>query len=111
MSHSCLFDSFARSCALLRHPSLGEENHIDRFLVCLHSAGTQPPIAQALTCALVPSQQTVALSGYFTYGSNVEANVLDSFPVETFATVARLGTAFAVTFSYPLLMHPARYGT
>ena len=50
----------------------------------------------------------IAMSGYFTYGSNVAGNILDSFPVEIWATIARIGTAFVVTVSYPLLMHPAR---
>ena len=50
----------------------------------------------------------IALAGYFTYGSNVAGNILDSFPVDIWATIARLGTAFVVTVSYPLLMHPAR---
>lgn len=50
----------------------------------------------------------VALCGYFTYGSNVAGNILSSYPVEIWATIARIGTAFVVTVSYPLLMHPAR---
>jgi hypothetical protein len=45
---------------------------------------------------------------YFTYGDAVAGNILDSFPVEIWATIARIGTAFVVTVSYPLLMHPAR---
>lgn len=50
----------------------------------------------------------IALAGYFTFGSVVTSNILDSYPVEMWATIARLGTAFVVTVSYPLLMHPAR---
>nr|NP_001106329.1 uncharacterized protein LOC100127288 [Xenopus laevis]AAI55885.1 LOC100127288 protein [Xenopus laevis] len=50
----------------------------------------------------------IAMCGYFTYGGNVAGNILDSFPVEIWATIARIGTAFVVTVSYPLLMHPAR---
>jgi hypothetical protein len=38
----------------------------------------------------------------------VKGNILDSYPVEIWATVARIGTAFVVTVSYPLLMHPSR---
>nr|NP_001106330.1 uncharacterized protein LOC100127289 [Xenopus laevis]AAI55886.1 LOC100127289 protein [Xenopus laevis] len=57
-------------------------------------------------CAL--QYLVVALAGYLTYGSNVAGNILDSFPVEIWATIARIGTAFVVTVSYPLLMHPAR---
>eukprot|EP01134_Creolimax_fragrantissima_P005908 CFRG5908T1 len=50
----------------------------------------------------------ITMCGYFTYGSNVSSNILDSYPISTVASIARVGTAFVVTVSYPLLMHPAR---
>ncbi|KNC84397.1 hypothetical protein SARC_03390 [Sphaeroforma arctica JP610] len=50
----------------------------------------------------------IALCGYFTYGANVGSNILDSYPLSVPASIARLGTAFVVTVSYPLLMHASR---
>eukprot|EP01134_Creolimax_fragrantissima_P005227 CFRG5227T1 len=50
----------------------------------------------------------IAICGYLTYGSNVAPNILDSYPITTVASIARIGTAFVVTVSYPLLMHAAR---
>ncbi|KNC84750.1 hypothetical protein SARC_03041 [Sphaeroforma arctica JP610] len=50
----------------------------------------------------------IAICGYFTYGANVDSNILDSYPTSVPASIARLGTAFVVTVSYPLLMHSSR---
>mmetsp|Transcript_36662 Transcript_36662/g.90902 ORF Transcript_36662/g.90902 Transcript_36662/m.90902 type:complete len:527 (+) Transcript_36662:22-1602(+) len=52
---------------------------------------------------------TVALSGYFTYGSKVKADVLLSYPSDSAAvTAARIAIAVVVVFSYPLQAHPSR---
>eukprot|EP01134_Creolimax_fragrantissima_P003725 CFRG3725T1 len=50
----------------------------------------------------------ISFCGYFTFGDKVSSNVLMSYPISTVASIARLGTAFVVTVSYPLLMHAAR---
>jgi len=43
-----------------------------------------------------------AVAGYITYGSKVGANVLSSYPPTTFISIARVGLAFVVMFSFPL---------
>ncbi|KNC77179.1 hypothetical protein SARC_10351 [Sphaeroforma arctica JP610] len=50
----------------------------------------------------------ISFCGYFTYGNLVNSNILMSYPISVVASLARLGTAFVVTVSYPLLMHAAR---
>ncbi|KNC84902.1 hypothetical protein SARC_02884 [Sphaeroforma arctica JP610] len=53
---------------------------------------------------------TISLCGYFTYGTHVAENILDSYPISVVASLARFGMAFVVTVSYPLLMHSSRDG-
>eukprot|EP01134_Creolimax_fragrantissima_P000944 CFRG0944T1 len=50
----------------------------------------------------------ISFCGYLTYGINVDSNILMSYPISVIASIARLGTAFVVTVSYPILMHAAR---
>ena len=45
---------------------------------------------------------TVALCGYTTFGNNVAANVLVSYPVNPLTDIARVGLSLVVIFSYPL---------
>lgn len=50
----------------------------------------------------------VGLSGYLTFGDNVEGNIILQYP-NTWATwFGRLSIVFMVTFSFPLMFHPAR---
>mmetsp|Transcript_556 Transcript_556/g.948 ORF Transcript_556/g.948 Transcript_556/m.948 type:complete len:185 (-) Transcript_556:207-761(-) len=49
-----------------------------------------------------------ALSGYLTYGHRVSDSLLGSYPYNAECTIARIGFAFLVSVSYPLLMHAAR---
>ena len=58
---------------------------------------TATVVALGVCCA---QYLVVALSGYFTYGDNLKSNILNSFPVDIWATLARIGTAFVVTVSY-----------
>eukprot|EP00736_Rhodelphis_marinus_P005580 Rmarinus@m.12621 len=51
---------------------------------------------------------TVAMFGYLTFGEEVEANVLDSYPSDNVVTIGRLAVALLVIFSFPLQSHAAR---
>lgn len=51
---------------------------------------------------------TVAICGYYTYGSSVKGDILLNYPAKGAMTVARLMICFVVTFSYPLQANPAR---
>ena len=51
---------------------------------------------------------TIALCGFFTFGTNVASSVLASYPLTGAVTAARIGVAFVVLVSYPLLMQPCR---
>ena len=50
----------------------------------------------------------VAIAGFLTYGSEVESNILVSYPKQTMTTVARICVSLLVTFSYPILFLPGR---
>jgi len=50
----------------------------------------------------------MGVSGYVTYGSSVTSDLLGTYPLNSEVTVARLGIAFVLAVSYPLLMHPTR---
>lgn len=65
--------------------------------VVLYAVGT------AVTTYLV-----IANFGYFTYGSNVESNILVSYPKASIVSVARCFVSLLVCFTYPLQCNPAR---
>ncbi|KNC74638.1 hypothetical protein SARC_12821 [Sphaeroforma arctica JP610] len=66
-------------------------------------------ISAGCTISLVTALYVIiSICGYFTYGANVGSNILDSYPISVPASIARLGTAFVVTVSYPLLFHASR---
>lgn len=50
----------------------------------------------------------VACTGYYTFGSKVESDILISYPESATFSVARLFVSLLVAFSYPLQAHPAR---
>jgi len=49
-----------------------------------------------------------ALAGYQVYGDIVDANLLKSFPVMTYTTIARLGIAMVLCTTFPLQMYPTK---
>ena len=51
---------------------------------------------------------TVGVAGFFTFGRNVESNILVNYPEDALSTTGRVAIAFLVAFSYPLQVHPAR---
>ncbi|EER34317.1 conserved hypothetical protein [Candida tropicalis MYA-3404] len=50
----------------------------------------------------------VGLSGYLTFGQDVDGNVILSYPNGITTTIGRFAIVFMVTFSFPLMIHPAR---
>ncbi|CAX43578.1 vacuolar amino acid transporter, putative [Candida dubliniensis CD36] len=50
----------------------------------------------------------VGLSGYLTFGQDVDGNVILSYPNGPTTTIGRFCIVFMVTFSFPLMIHPAR---
>lgn len=50
----------------------------------------------------------VAIAGFLTYGTEVDANILVSYPKTTLTTVARICVSLLVSFSYPILFLPGR---
>lgn len=50
----------------------------------------------------------VGISGYATYGSEVDPDILVNYPKNTLTSIARLAVSLLVAFSYPLQCHPAR---
>lgn len=50
----------------------------------------------------------VGVSGYLTFGTNVEGNVILLYPNHWSTTLGRACIAFMVIFSFPLMLHPAR---
>lgn len=51
---------------------------------------------------------TVAIAGFLTYGTEVESNILISYPKATLTTVARICVSLLVSFSFPILFLPGR---
>ena len=49
-----------------------------------------------------------ALGGYVAFGDSVDANLLLSFPINTYSSVARIGIAFSLCTTIPLQMYPAK---
>lgn len=50
----------------------------------------------------------VGISGYLTFGSLVNGNVIMLYPAAFSTTLGRLCIVFMVVFSFPLMIHPAR---
>ncbi|CAK9440627.1 uncharacterized protein LODBEIA_P46510 [Lodderomyces beijingensis] len=50
----------------------------------------------------------VGLTGYLTFGANVNGNVILSYPNGWTTTLGRACVVFLVVFSFPLMLHPAR---
>lgn len=50
----------------------------------------------------------VGLSGYLTFGQDVDGNVILLYPNGLTTTIGRFCIVFMVTFSFPLMIHPAR---
>lgn len=49
-----------------------------------------------------------AISGYKAFGDTVDADLLISFPINTYSSVARLGIAMVLCTSFPLQMYPTK---
>ena len=79
-------------CNELRRPSIAR---VDRVIT--------GSVGMALLVYLI-----IAICGYATYGSNVESDILESYPENTLLTVVRMFVSFLVIFAYPLQAHPAR---
>lgn len=50
----------------------------------------------------------VGLAGYLTFGDQVDGNIILLYPQAASTTVARFAIVLMVTFSFPLMFHPAR---
>jgi amino acid permease len=50
----------------------------------------------------------VAITGYLSYGSNVQGNIVSMYPAAVASTIGRAAIVILVMFSYPLQVHPCR---
>lgn len=50
----------------------------------------------------------VAITGYLSFGSNTEGNIVAQYTPSVFSTVGRAAIVVLVMFSYPLQVHPCR---
>ncbi|KAF8457496.1 transmembrane amino acid transporter protein-domain-containing protein [Terfezia claveryi] len=50
----------------------------------------------------------VAITGYLSYGDNVNGNIISMYPPNVISTIGRLAIVILVLFSFPLQCHPAR---
>lgn len=50
----------------------------------------------------------VAYCGYFTFGENVEDDILVSYPEVIPVAIVRIALSIAIAWSYPLQLHPTR---
>merc|ERR1712154_258130 len=61
-----------------------------------------------MLCFVVCIYGLVGVSGYFTYGDKIEADILKKYPKNTITALVRLSISIAVAFSYPLVLFPCR---
>jgi amino acid permease len=59
-------------------------------------------------CTALAVYLVIANSGYATYGSEVQSNILQSYPKVPIVSVARVFVSLLVCFTYPLQCNPAR---
>ncbi|KAK3331448.1 transmembrane amino acid transporter protein-domain-containing protein [Apodospora peruviana] len=50
----------------------------------------------------------VAITGYLTFGDNVQGNIVGMYPASIASTIAKAAIVILVTFSIPLQVHPCR---
>ncbi|KAF2673900.1 hypothetical protein BT63DRAFT_169907 [Microthyrium microscopicum] len=50
----------------------------------------------------------VAITGYLSYGNNVQGNIVSMYPPTIASTIGRAAIVVLVMFSYPLQVHPCR---
>lgn len=50
----------------------------------------------------------VAITGYLSYGDNVNGNIVSMYPPSVASTIGRAAIVVLVMFSYPLQVHPCR---
>ena len=76
---------------------IGNNSHFRTTAVVIASIGTA-----ATTYILV------AVTGYLSYGSNVQGNIVSMYPHAIPSTIGRAAIVVLVMFSYPLQVHPCR---
>ncbi|KAF1816106.1 hypothetical protein P152DRAFT_492078 [Eremomyces bilateralis CBS 781.70] len=76
---------------------IGNNSHFRTAGVVVASAGS--------SCA---TYILVALTGYLSYGSNVNGNIVSMYPPSISSTIGRAAIVILVMFSYPLQVHPCR---
>mmetsp|Transcript_13228 Transcript_13228/g.26989 ORF Transcript_13228/g.26989 Transcript_13228/m.26989 type:complete len:475 (+) Transcript_13228:419-1843(+) len=86
--------------------------HQNIFSVCneirdRRQAAVEKVIAASISTGLV-LYLVVAWSGYNTFGSNVESDILNNYPLNALVTTMRIFVALLVIFSYPLQLDPSR---
>ncbi|KAF2818385.1 hypothetical protein CC86DRAFT_309420 [Ophiobolus disseminans] len=48
------------------------------------------------------------ITGYLSYGDNIQGNIVSMYPTAVASTIGRLAIVILVMFSYPLQIHPCR---
>lgn len=76
---------------------IGNNSHFRTTAVVIASIGT------AATIYIL-----VAITGYLSYGSNVQGNIVSMYPHAVPSTIGRAAIVVLVMFSYPLQVHPCR---
>jgi len=76
---------------------IGNNSHFRTTAVVIASIGT------ATTTYIL-----VAITGYLSYGSNVQGNIVSMYPHAIPSTIGRAAIVVLVMFSYPLQVHPCR---
>ena len=76
---------------------IGNNSHFRTTTVVIASIGTAASI-----------YILVAVTGYLSYGNNVQGNIVSMYPHAIPSTIGRAAIVVLVMFSYPLQIHPCR---
>ena len=67
---------------------------------------TKVSINTVIFCTVIYA--VIGYAGYLTYGVNVDGNIINNYPQSRLVGIIRVGLAFAITFSFPVALYPAR---
>ncbi|RYP41973.1 hypothetical protein DL767_000604 [Monosporascus sp. MG133] len=86
--------------------------HQNKFSILNELKDNSPPSIMGVITASIGSAAAVyvlvAVTGYMTFGNDVDGNIVSMYPPSTASTIAKAAIVVLVTFSIPLQVHPCR---
>ncbi|KAK7752519.1 hypothetical protein SLS62_005487 [Diatrype stigma] len=86
--------------------------HQNKFSILNELKDNSPSSIMGVITASIGSAASVyvlvAITGYMTFGNDVEGNIVSMYPPSTASTIGKAAIVVLVTFSIPLQVHPCR---